>query len=146
MPTVASVNLQTLHEFLGAFCSSCVGCLPDQEDAMTDDSTPKPSDNVRVKSEPADRTEDGFGKGEGYSGDEYDSADHAAERHLQNRDGARNAGADEAADGRDIPLEAGKRAYIDNKTGEVHGSGSSAGGGNPGEDIDLDTSRSGPEE
>jgi hypothetical protein len=27
----------------------------------------------------------------------------------------------------------------------VHGSGSSAGGGNPGEDIDLDTSRSGPE-
>ncbi|QCB41004.1 hypothetical protein E5673_01155 [Sphingomonas sp. PAMC26645] len=107
---------------------------------MTDDSTPKPSDNVRVKSGAADRTEDGFGKGEGYSGDEYDSADHAAERHLQNRDGARNAGADKAADGRDIPPEAGKRAYIDNKTGEVHGSGSSAGGGNPGEDIDLDTS------
>ncbi|HXG55580.1 MAG TPA: hypothetical protein VNJ03_09410 [Vicinamibacterales bacterium] len=113
---------------------------------MTDDSTPKPSDNVRVKSAAANRNEDGFGKGKGYSGDEYDSANHAAERHLQQRDGAHNAGAGEPADGRDIPPEAGKRAYIDNKTGEVHGSGSSAGGGNPGEDIDLDTSRSGPEE
>ena len=113
---------------------------------MTERNTPEPVDNVSIKSGDADRAADGFGKGEGYSGDEYDSADHAAERHLQNRDGAPNAGADEAADGRDIPPEAGKRAYIDNKTGEVHGSGSSAGGGNPGEDIDLDTSRSGPEE
>lgn len=113
---------------------------------MTDDSTPKPSDNVRVKSEPAERNKDCFGQGKGYSGDEYDSANHAAERHLQDRDGAPKAGADEPADRRDIPPEAGKRAYIDNKTGEVHGSGSSAGGGNPGEDIDLDTSRSGPEE
>ena len=60
---------------------------------------------------------------------------------MQYRDGARNAGADEAADGRDIPPEAGKRAYNDNKTGEVHGSGSSADGGNPGEDIDLDTEK-----
>jgi hypothetical protein len=113
---------------------------------MTKDSTPKPSDNVRVKSGSADRTADGFGQGKGYSGDEYDSSDHAAERHLQNRDGAPQAGDGEPADGGDIPPEAGKRAYIDNKTGEVHGSGSSAGGGNPGEDIDLDTSRSGPEE
>jgi hypothetical protein len=64
---------------------------------------------------------------------------------LQNRDGAYDAGADEATDGRDIPPEAGKRAYIDNKTGEVHGSGSGAGGGNAGEDIDLDTSQSGQE-
>ncbi|TXC71245.1 hypothetical protein FSB78_10015 [Sphingomonas ginsenosidivorax] len=113
---------------------------------MTDDTTPKPVDNVALKSGDADRTADGFGKGSGYSGDEYDSVDHAAERHLQNRDGAHDAGADEPADGRDIPREAGKRAYIDNKTGEVYGSGSSAGGGNPGEDIDLDTSGSGPEE
>jgi hypothetical protein len=146
MPTAASVNLQTLHLFCGAFRSSRVGCLPDLEVAMTDDSMPKPSDNVRVKSGAADRNEDGFGQGKGYSGDEYDSANHAAERHLQNRDGAPKAGDGEPADGRDIPLEAGKRAYIDNKTGEVHGSGSGAGGGNPGEDIDLDTSRSGPEE
>lgn len=113
---------------------------------MTDKNVPEPVNNVSIKSGDADRTADGFGKGKGYSGDEYDSADHAAERHLQNRDGAHDAGADESADGRDIPPEAGKRAYIDNKTGEVHGSGSGAGGGNPGEDIDLDTSRSGPED
>lgn len=113
---------------------------------MTNDSTPRPNDNVRVKSQSADRNKNGFGKGKGYSGDEYDSANHAAERNLQKRDGAPKEGAGEAADGRDIPPEAGKRAYIDNKTGEVHGSGSSAGGGNAGEDIDLDTSRSGPEE
>ncbi len=113
---------------------------------MTERNTPEPVDNVSIKSGDADRNADGFGKGKGYSGDEYDNSDHAAERHLQNRDAAHNAGADEVADGRDIPPEAGKRAYIDNKTGEVHGSGSGAGGGNAGEDIDLDTSRSGPEE
>lgn len=111
---------------------------------MTDNKAPEPVHNVSLKSSDADRTADGFGRGTGYSGDEYDSANHAAERHLQNRDGAKNAGADEAAAGRDIPPEAGKRAYIDNKTGEVHGSGSGAGGGNPGEDIDLDTSGSAP--
>lgn len=111
---------------------------------MPEHNTPEPVDNVSVKSGNADRTADGFGKGKGYSGDEYDSADHAAERYLQNREGAHDAGADEPANGRDIPPEAGKRAYIDNRTGEVHGSGSSAGGGNPGEDIDLDTSGSAP--
>ncbi|WP_380787248.1 hypothetical protein [Sphingomonas sp. R86521] len=111
---------------------------------MSDENAPKPADNVSVKPGDADPTADGFGQGDGYSGDEYDSVGHAAERHLKNRD-THEAGADEPAAGRDIPPGAGKRAYIDNKTGEVHGSGSSAGGGNPGEDIDLDTSRSGPE-
>jgi len=55
---------------------------------MTDESTPKPNENVRVKSKGANPADDGFGKGDGYSGDEYDSMDHAAERHLQNRDRA----------------------------------------------------------
>ena len=112
---------------------------------MIDDSTPKPNENVRVQSKDANPVDDGFGTGDGYSGDEYDSVNHAAERHLQNRDRAPGADPADTADGRDIPPEAGKRAYIDNKTGEVHGSGAGAGGGNPGEDIDLDTSRSGPE-
>ncbi len=113
---------------------------------MTDNSTPKSNKNVRVESQDANPAADGFGKGDGYSSDEYDSVDHAAERHLQNRDPAPGDESIEKADGRDIPRESGKRAYIDNRTGEVHGSGASAGGGNPGEDIDLDTSRSGPEE
>ena len=32
----------------------------------------------------------------------------------------------------EMPPENGRRAYFDPKTGAVHGSGSSAGGGNPG--------------
>jgi hypothetical protein len=37
-----------------------------------------------------------------------------------------------------IAPEAGKRASIDPRTGEVHGSGMGTGGGNPGEDYDND--------
>lgn len=39
---------------------------------------------------------------------------------------------------RDIPQENGKRASIDEVTGEVHGSGVGAGGGSSGEDFDSD--------
>ena len=46
----------------------------------------------------------------------------------------------EDAAGRDLPAEVGRRAWIDPKTGEVHGSGSGAGGGNEGEDYDEETS------
>jgi hypothetical protein len=41
---------------------------------MTERNTPEPVDNVSIKSGDANRTTDGFGTGEGYSGDEYDSA------------------------------------------------------------------------
>ncbi len=41
-------------------------------------------------------------------------------------------------DTRDIPPDNGRRASVDAKTGEVHGSGAGAGGGNPGEDLDGD--------
>jgi hypothetical protein len=39
--------------------------------------------------------------------------------------------------------DAGRRAYLDEKTGEVHGSGAGAGGGTGGEDYDHDTSGGG---
>lgn len=39
---------------------------------------------------------------------------------------------------KDLPPDAGRRASFDPKTGEVHGSGAGAGGGNPGEDYDSD--------
>ena len=42
----------------------------------------------------------------------------------------------------ELPPEAGRRAWVDPKSGEVHGSGSSAGGGNVGEDYD-DSSKGG---
>jgi len=41
-------------------------------------------------------------------------------------------------DRRDLPPDNGKRASIDPVTGEVHGAGSGAGGGNAGEDFDSD--------
>ncbi len=44
---------------------------------------------------------------------------------------------EEPSRGRDIPPENGSRAWIDPKTGEVHGSGAGAGGA-PGEDYDSD--------
>ena len=44
----------------------------------------------------------------------------------------------EASTPRDIPAENGKRASIDQATGEVHGSGVGAGGGGSGEDLDSD--------
>lgn len=40
-------------------------------------------------------------------------------------------------DDRDIAPEAGHRAHV-HPNGEVHGSGSGAGGGNPGEEYDTD--------
>lgn len=41
---------------------------------------------------------------------------------------------------KDLPPDAGQRASVDPRTGEVHGSGAGAGGGNPGEDFDSDAS------
>jgi hypothetical protein len=38
-----------------------------------------------------------------------------------------------------IPPENGARGWVDQKTGAVHGSGSGAGGGQPGEDFDSDS-------
>jgi hypothetical protein len=40
----------------------------------------EPSDNFSVKSDDADRTTDGVGKGKATWGDHYDSADQSAER------------------------------------------------------------------
>ncbi|MCU6453446.1 hypothetical protein LPN01_05080 [Sphingomonas sp. A2-49] len=45
---------------------------------------------------------------------------------------------DTTPDDADIPPDNGRRASIDPRTGEVHGSGSGAGGGNPGEDFASD--------
>lgn len=50
-----------------------------------------------------------------------------------------------AAPGEAIPPEDGRRAWIDQKTGAVHGSGAGAGGGQPGEDFDSDAGGSATE-
>ncbi|MEO5492872.1 MAG: hypothetical protein ABIR08_02465 [Sphingomonas sp.] len=51
----------------------------------------------------------------------------------------RNASDDAPPPAEDLPPDAGRRAFVDPKTGEVHGSGTGAGGGNPGEDYDSDS-------
>lgn len=73
-----------------------------------------------------------FNRTDSYSGQAYTIGQEIAE-------GARHADPDFHAreDGRDLPADAGHRASVDARTGEVHGSGAGAGGGNPGEDFDT---------
>lgn len=51
---------------------------------------------------------------------------------------ARGEGAGAGEKAADLPSEAGHRATVDQRTGEVHGAGAGAGGGNAGEDPDDD--------
>ena len=83
-------------------------------------------------------TRNAFDRDDGYSGQDYT-------KHREAEEGAKlPAGTvaarpeDAAAPDKDLPPEAGRRAFFDPKTGEVHGSGAGAGGGNPGEDYDSD--------
>jgi hypothetical protein len=84
-------------------------------------------------------TGNAFDREDGYSGQDY-AKDREAEEGAKLPAGtvaARPADAQPPAE--DLPPEAGRRAYFDPKTGEVHGSGASAGGGSPGEDYDSDS-------
>lgn len=75
-------------------------------------------------------------------GNEYDS-------HIHNSPDLVAVGSDDggvgidpleqtSAPGEAIPPDAGARGWIDQRTGEVHGSGVGAGGGQSGEDFDSD--------
>jgi hypothetical protein len=75
------------------------------------------------------------GNGSGYSGQEYDADDFAADRAL--KESAQGPTHSAKSDDR-FPPENGRRASFDAQTGEVHGSGVGAGGGNPGEDFASD--------
>jgi hypothetical protein len=77
-----------------------------------------------------------IGNGPGYSGQEYDADDFAADR-ASKASAKRPKHASNSADDR-FPPENGRRASFDERTGEVHGSGVGAGGGNPGEDFASD--------
>ena len=106
---------------------------------MTDDTRkriPDPPAAARVCSSEIHVNDGTVGAGPGYSGQEYDAGDFAADRVL----GASVAAPAPLPVGEDgvMPPENGRRAFIDQKTGAVHGSGSGAGGGNPGEDFASD--------
>jgi len=91
------------------------------------------------------QTGNNHGEADGYSGQEpgtYASptpteADAGAVRGGMPAD--RGSGPGAGQDASDIPPEAGHRATVDQRTGEVHGSGAGAGGGRAGEDLDDDT-------
>lgn len=83
-----------------------------------------------------------FDRGDGASGQEY-TPERALEEYGDSpvapvhQSGLPQGGA-AAPEGQDVPPDNGSRAWINQKTGEVHGSGAGAGGGNPGEDYDSD--------
>lgn len=102
-----------------------------------------PFDRDGTEADP-ERTEpqNAFDSTEGYSGQEYTQERARAEAvkapsgqvdPKATRDRALNT------DRRNIPPEAGRRAWVDPATGEVHGSGSGAGAGGTGEDYDSDS-------
>lgn len=76
------------------------------------------------------RNSNAFDQPTGYSGQDY-SAQREREEGRRHADPAFRP---EPA-GPDLPPDNGQRATIDPRTGEVHGAGSGAGGGNPGEDL-----------
>lgn len=84
------------------------------------------------------QTDNPFDNESGYSGQDYHRD---RERALVRRDppgGEQPNDSPAALKDANDPPEAGRRASHDPATGEVHGSGSGAGGGNPGEDYDSD--------
>ncbi|MDB5696676.1 MAG: hypothetical protein JWN21_2219 [Sphingomonas bacterium] len=70
-----------------------------------------------------------FDRADGYSGQGYTADDEVAT-------GGRGGGAAITPEAGDLPPDAGRRAWTDPRTGEVHGSGTGIGGGSPGEDFD----------
>jgi hypothetical protein len=85
------------------------------------------------------RRDNPFDTPTGYSGQEYTRDREAAEGRRNPPGGKKpDIAAPPPTRSVDIPPENGRRAFLDPETGEVHGSGSGAGGGNPGEDFDND--------
>ena len=99
------------------------------------------SDTSRdTKADPErDPTGNPFDRADGHSGQE-DNKDREAALGAQRPGGTVSARPGDPAPPHDpaIPPDNGRRASFDPQTGEVHGSGSGAGGGNPGEDFDSD--------
>lgn len=105
---------------------------------MTNDQPrrPRPPITSTIASAEIDVQRAGVGNGPGYSGQEYDADDFSADRALKaSAKGPKRSPTD--SDDR-FPPENGRRASFDERTGEVHGSGVGAGGGNPGEDFASD--------
>jgi len=86
------------------------------------------------------------GEADGYSGQEPGTFDNPTPAHADagavrgGMPAGRSTGAGAGQEAGNIPPEAGHRATVDQRTGEVHGSGAGAGGNAAGEDPDHDSS------
>ena len=83
-----------------------------------------------------------FDNEEGVSGTGYspESEKREGQRHPSGEvNGGPTAALAAIPEDADLPPENGKRASFDPRTGEVHGSGTGAGGGHRGEDFDSDS-------
>jgi hypothetical protein len=109
--------------------------MTDRDD-KTNPRMPDPPATTKIPGSGIDLQRGELGNGPGYSGQEYDSGDFAADRAMA-ASSERSADAATPHDDR-LPPDNGQRAYFDEKTGQVHGSGAGAGGGNPGEDFASD--------
>lgn len=105
---------------------------------MTDDNArpPRPPATTTIASREIDVQSGAIGNGPGYSGQEYDADGFAIDRAL--RRSAEGVLRPPIARDDRFPPDNGRRAFFDEQTGEVHGSGAGAGGGNPGEDFASD--------
>jgi hypothetical protein len=111
--------------------------MTEQTPSRTGDATGNPTDDG---AEPQRRS--AFDTPTGYSGQDYHREREAAEGerfasgHPLTGDPASVTPPATDTDGRNIPPENGRRGWIDPATGEVHGSGAGAGGGNEGETFE----------
>lgn len=84
-----------------------------------------------------------FGTKGHHFGNEYDSHDARTPRNVRVGHSDGGVAIDPIptthAPGEDLTDDNGRRGYVDQRTGEVHGSGADAGGGAGGADIDPDT-------
>lgn len=86
-----------------------------------------------------------FDRASGYTGQGYSTADeHAMGAAMPSGTVAARPG-EHVPDPSPMPPDNGQRASFDPATGAVHGSGSSAGGGNPGEGLDEDSTGEDPD-
>ncbi len=110
---------------------------------MTDDRKAFAAPDVDPERDPATNP---FDNNDGFFGQQYSRereqamGDHKPSGHPLNGDPEKTTQPDVDQAGRNLPPEAGRRGWIDPKSGEVHGSGSGAGGGREGEDFDKETS------
>ena len=89
-------------------------------------------------SDPEKRADKPFDRDRGYTGQDYHRDDERAMGRAEPSGSVTTTppASGEANGDTDLSADNGRRATVDPRTGEVHGSGAGAGGGNRGDEID----------